>query len=398
MALKKQIKPTDIIPSEVVLELLPDKTSSDIKTKYGLEINITEELQSIINELKPNLTSSSIKNEIKNQTNTISTNNPDKPNSNNSSSLTASTPFVESSKQNLILHSSSQNFLEIINKLYGEKHTIVISSQNPNKIQTITNIYNQTYNLSQNIITITKNSKSTLLLTNRSAEQPFLIHHINNITLEDNSELTLIIFKKTSILNINTLNIIQNENSHLNIIIIDNDPQNSKPSLSIDNYNIILNKKQSSIKISTLQNLNNSTLATSININHNASETSSKLDSRTILQNNSKVILRGNIIVKEGTEKTSGYQKEDVILLDDTCDNCEADIMPFLTVGSKNTELHHSASISSIEPKKLFYLTSRGLSKKEARALILDGFMKSIYTAINNSEIKDELKKQLRRN
>lgn len=67
-----------------------------------------------------------------------------------------------------------------------------------------------------------------------------------------------------------------------------------------------------------------------------------------------------------------------------TLNNEENTIIPNLLVSSNNIEALHNATISSINKDELFYLNSKGLSERNAKELIVKGYL------INNLELSEE--------
>ncbi len=52
----------------------------------------------------------------------------------------------------------------------------------------------------------------------------------------------------------------------------------------------------------------------------------------------------------------------------------QASAKPTLEILTNNVKCHHAAAIASFDPKQLFFAQSRGLSKKQAQQLLVDGF------------------------
>ena len=69
-------------------------------------------------------------------------------------------------------------------------------------------------------------------------------------------------------------------------------------------------------------------------------------------------------------------------------ENGKSTIHPNLLIDNFNVESNHSAYIGKIKEEKLFYLMSRGLSKKEAYQLLLKGFLINM-DSIDMSKIND---------
>ena len=104
------------------------------------------------------------------------------------------------------------------------------------------------------------------------------------------------------------------------------------------------------------------------------------------LKDSSKKIFRGIIDFVEGCTKSDGQENENCILLSDTCISRS---VPILLCHEDDVIGAHGESSGKINEEKLFYLMSRGLSRKESEKLIvLSNFNKII------NEIKDETTKE----
>ena len=100
------------------------------------------------------------------------------------------------------------------------------------------------------------------------------------------------------------------------------------------------------------------------------------------MDSESKGIFQGKIYVKDEAQKTDAYQLSKAILLNDSS---EFNSKPELEIYADDVKCSHGSSSGNIDEDSVFYLMSRGLSKKESINLLIDGFL---------SEITDEIKSQ----
>ena len=107
-----------------------------------------------------------------------------------------------------------------------------------------------------------------------------------------------------------------------------------------------------------------------------------------LLKDKSIKKFRGIIDFIEGCTKSSGKEYENCILLSDECISRS---LPMLLCHEEDVEGAHGESTGKINEDKLFYLMSRGLSKKEAEKLIILSNFNSIINLINNESIKEEV-------
>ena len=127
---------------------------------------------------------------------------------------------------------------------------------------------------------------------------------------------------------------------------------------------------------------------------HAAEETKSDILMKGALKDKAKALYRGLIKIEPVAAKSDGYQKEEVLLLSE---DAEADAIPNLEIKNEDVRCTHGASIGKIDDEKLFYLMSRGLSRREAEKLIVEGFFDSLLQKVNiQNEIKSILLKKLK--
>ena len=107
-------------------------------------------------------------------------------------------------------------------------------------------------------------------------------------------------------------------------------------------------------------------------IYHQADETISKIETRGVLSGESQVIYRSNINMNEGLKALEGMENAKFLLLSKTA---KIDAIPALDIASREVKSNHSLSISRIGEEEMFYPKSRGLEDKEAKELILEGFL-----------------------
>lgn len=85
----------------------------------------------------------------------------------------------------------------------------------------------------------------------------------------------------------------------------------------------------------------------------------------------SKVVVDGNVI--KDTHDNELY--ENIKLLN--INNGTSNIYPNMYIDTKNVIANHSASISTVNEDYIFYLMSKGIDRKNAIKLILDGFLEN---------------------
>jgi Fe-S cluster assembly protein SufB len=110
---------------------------------------------------------------------------------------------------------------------------------------------------------------------------------------------------------------------------------------------------------------------------HAAPETTSTVISKSISKDGGRTSYRGLVRVEEGAEGCKSHVQCDALILDD---ESRSDTYPYIerNAGVMNAQIGHEATVSKVGDDQLFYLQSRGLSKEQATAMIVNGFMEPV--------------------
>ncbi len=108
---------------------------------------------------------------------------------------------------------------------------------------------------------------------------------------------------------------------------------------------------------------------------HCASDTSSKIISKSISKDGGRAGYRGLVKVVKGAENCRSTVNCDALILDD---HSRSDTYPYMEIEEKLVTIGHEATVSKIGDEQLFYLTSRGIPPEEAAAMIVAGFIEPV--------------------
>ncbi|MBS65711.1 MAG: Fe-S cluster assembly protein SufB [Euryarchaeota archaeon] len=106
-------------------------------------------------------------------------------------------------------------------------------------------------------------------------------------------------------------------------------------------------------------------------IHHLASNTTSKILSKSISKNGGRGTYRGLVTVSPKAENCKLNVVCDALILDE---ESRSDTYPTMEVANPTARCEHEASVSKVSDDQLFYLMSRGHSEEEALAMIVNGF------------------------
>ena len=107
-----------------------------------------------------------------------------------------------------------------------------------------------------------------------------------------------------------------------------------------------------------------------------------------VLDDRSRGVFNGRIIVRPGAQKTDSKQTNNNLLLSR---DAHADSQPQLEIYADDVKCTHGSTVGPLDPKALFYLESRGLGEDEARRLMTYGFAAEILNRMDIAPLREQL-------
>jgi Fe-S cluster assembly protein SufD len=112
----------------------------------------------------------------------------------------------------------------------------------------------------------------------------------------------------------------------------------------------------------------------------------------TFLKSGAHSIVEGMIRISPDCIWASGYLHEKNIILGN---NISIKTLPQLDIHHHNVKAGHGATIDSINDRSLFYMMSKGITKKDATKLILNGVIETLFEWYPQDHTISELKQNL---
>jgi Fe-S cluster assembly protein SufD len=109
-----------------------------------------------------------------------------------------------------------------------------------------------------------------------------------------------------------------------------------------------------------------------------------------ILDDKSKGVFHGRILVRPIAQKTDAKQTNKNLLLSD---DATADTKPQLEIYADDVKCTHGATIGQLNEESIFYLRSRGISPETARRMLIHAFAGEIIERIRHEPAREELDK-----
>lgn len=125
-------------------------------------------------------------------------------------------------------------------------------------------------------------------------------------------------------------------------------------------------------------------------VHHIEPNCESHQDYKGIYGESSTGVFNGKIIVEKLAQKTNAFQKNNNILISD---NATINTKPQLEIFADDVKCSHGCTIGQLDEDALFYLQSRGIPKKEARALLMYAFANNVLESVRIPELKTRINK-----
>jgi Fe-S cluster assembly protein SufD len=104
-----------------------------------------------------------------------------------------------------------------------------------------------------------------------------------------------------------------------------------------------------------------------------------------IIDDNGTAVFNGKIFVQQPAQKTNAYQSNKNILLSDSA---SVNTKPQLEIFADDVKCSHGCTVGRLDEEGMFYLRSRGISEKTARALLVHAFAIDILEHIQPQPIR----------
>jgi len=126
---------------------------------------------------------------------------------------------------------------------------------------------------------------------------------------------------------------------------------------------------------------------TVLEISHNASNTISLQNIKGIYAHNSRSSILGKVIIKKNAPGSKAEQQYRSVILDS---GASVRMTPQLEIHNNDIKAKHGASIGALDDNLIFYLCSRGLTKAQAKAVLIKALANNLLLNIASASIKNK--------
>jgi Fe-S cluster assembly protein SufD len=125
---------------------------------------------------------------------------------------------------------------------------------------------------------------------------------------------------------------------------------------------------------------------TTLFLDHAVPNCASREIFRAVVDDRGHSVFQGRIVVRPKAQKTDAKMMTRALLLSD---EAEADNKPELEIFADDVTCGHGATTGALDESLLFYLRARGLSEKEAQALLIQAFVGEAIESIASDTLRE---------
>lgn len=160
------------------------------------------------------------------------------------------------------------------------------------------------------------------------------------------------------------------------------------------NYDISLNKEGASVKfLMLLLGQKENSVIINVNIYHNKPQTNSKVIVKGVLNDSSKVDFNGLVKIEKNSKLSNAWLAAHLLLISD---KAKGRAVPSLEILENDIKAGHATTVGKVNDTEVFYLMSRGLTRKKAKEIIIEGFLSEFLDEFEDNKEKQNLIKNFK--
>jgi Fe-S cluster assembly protein SufD len=123
-------------------------------------------------------------------------------------------------------------------------------------------------------------------------------------------------------------------------------------------------------------------------IDHTCSDGTSSEMYRGVLYGNSTGVFNGKVFVRKDAQKTNAFQQNTNIVADR---GASINAKPELEIYADDVKCAHGCTVGQFDLDSIFYLKSRGIDEKYAKALLVEALLNDVLSCVFCLELREEI-------
>jgi len=236
-------------------------------------------------------------------------------------------------------------------------------------------------------VTFGAGSRATIIERHRSATgEAALVSSISDVVLEDGAEAVWIILQQQGAedTHLGQIRVKFGTGARLKIFVVNAGGKLVRQELRID-----VNGEGSDLMLRGVNLLGQETHTdVTLVLGHNVPNTTSTETIRNVVFDRAKGVFQGMIRVAPDAQKTDAKMACNTLLL---TDDGEFSVKPELEIFADDVICGHGATVSDIDRNHLYYLSSRGIPERKARAMLVNAFVAEIVEELEEENMVEAL-------
>ncbi|TWO32141.1 Fe-S cluster assembly protein SufD [Seonamhaeicola sediminis] len=125
-------------------------------------------------------------------------------------------------------------------------------------------------------------------------------------------------------------------------------------------------------------------------VHHIEPNCESHQDYKGIFGDSATGVFNGKVVVEKEAQKTNAFQANNNILISD---KATINTKPQLEIFADDVKCSHGCTVGQLDESALFYMRSRGIPEKEAKALLMYAFSNNVLSSVKIPELKHRITK-----
>ena len=123
-------------------------------------------------------------------------------------------------------------------------------------------------------------------------------------------------------------------------------------------------------------------------VHHIKPNCESHQDYKGIFDDRATGVFNGKVVVEKEAQKTNAFQANNNVLISD---KASINTKPQLEIFADDVKCSHGCTIGQLDESAMFYLRSRGIPEKEAKALLMFAFSNNVLDSVKITVLKNRI-------
>jgi Fe-S cluster assembly protein SufD len=129
-------------------------------------------------------------------------------------------------------------------------------------------------------------------------------------------------------------------------------------------------------------------------VRHSAAKCVTEQSTKGALKRGGKGVFQGKFYVARGAQQTDAAMEHNALLLED---GAEVNAKPELEIYADDVQCAHGNTAGALDANALFYMRQRGITEKEAKAMLTQSFVAAAFDEMSRDDLADALLEEARK-